>query len=262
MDLGLSDSAVLVSGGASHIGRMIVLGFAAEGARLAIVDLDRERATVTAAEAEAAGAPSVVVVGADLGDHEEATAACEEAERQLGGIDVLAANVGWNRPGFFLDYEPEIWPKINDVNLTSCMSCVRALLPGMVERRRGAIVATTSMAAFGEARQSVYAAAKAGLIGFMRSLAKEYGRYGIRANLVAPGLVLPEGASGLGTESVWHHQAEVMNESQTEYVVRATPMKRLTQPQDIADSVLFLASERARQVTGQTIAVAGGFGGG
>ncbi|MBS1889207.1 MAG: SDR family oxidoreductase [Actinobacteria bacterium] len=262
MDLGLAEARVMVTGGASHIGRAIVLGFAGEGARITIVDRDQSRASETAAEALAAGAPEAGVVAADLGEHEEAVAACAEAESRMGGVDVLAANVGWNQPGFFLDYEPEIWPKIIDVNLSSCMSCVRALLPGMMERRRGAIVATTSMAAFGEARQSVYAAAKAGLVGFARSVAKEYGRYGVRANLVAPGLVIPGDDSGLGSDSMWQHQKDLMNDEQVDYVRKLTPVRRLSEPRDIADAVLFLASDRARQVTGQTVSVAGGFGGG
>ncbi|MBS1862088.1 MAG: SDR family oxidoreductase [Actinobacteria bacterium] len=261
MDLGLEGARVVVTGGASHIGRAIVLGFAAEGARITIVDRDRARAEETAAEALAAGAGEAGTVGADLGEHEEAVAACREAEARMGGVDVLAANVGWNQPGFFLDYEPEIWPKVIDVNLTSCMSCARAVLPGMMERRRGAIVATTSMAAFGEARQSVYAAAKAGLVGFARSLAKEYGRYGVRANLVAPGLVIPAGEAAIGSGSMWQHQKDLMNEEQVDYVRRLTPTRQLSEPRDIADAVVFLASERARQVTGQTISVAGGFGG-
>jgi 2-hydroxycyclohexanecarboxyl-CoA dehydrogenase len=261
MDLGLKDARVIVTGGASHIGRAIALGFAAEGARVAIVDRDEPRARATAEEAVAAGAPDAHAIVADLGDHAAATAATEEAAHLLAGADVLAANVGWNQPGFFLDYEPEIWPKVLDVNLQSCMSCVRALLPAMIDQRSGSIVATTSMAAFGEARQSVYAAAKAGLVGFAKSLAKEYGRYGVRANLVSPGLVIPDDDTDLGADSMWHDQLKLMNEEQTAWVEKATPLRRLSRPTDIADAVLYLASDRARQVTGQTVSVAGGFGG-
>jgi 2-hydroxycyclohexanecarboxyl-CoA dehydrogenase len=261
MDLGLKDARVIVTGGASHIGRAIVLGFAAEGARVAIVDRDEPRARATAEEALAGGAADAHAIAADLGDHAAATTAAEEAAHLLAGVDVLAANVGWNKPGFFLDYEPEIWPKVLDVNLQSCMSCVRAVLPSMIEQRSGAIVATTSMAAFGEARQSVYAAAKAGLVGFARSVAKEYGRYGVRANLVSPGLVIPDDDADLGADSMWHEQKKLMNDEQVAYVERGTPLRRLSRPSDIADAVLFLASDRARQVTGQTVSVAGGFGG-
>ena len=159
METGLAGSGVLVVGGASHIGRSIVHAFAAEGARVAIIDLDTERAETTAAEARALGAKDVAVFAADVTDHAAATRACAEADARLGGVDVLVTNVGGHQPNFFLDYPPEKWAHVLNLNLTSCMSCVSAVLPGMVERRRGAIVSTVSTASFGEPRQSVYGAA-------------------------------------------------------------------------------------------------------
>jgi NAD(P)-dependent dehydrogenase (short-subunit alcohol dehydrogenase family) len=139
------------------------------------------------------------------------------------------------------------------------MTCTRAVLPAMIEQRRGAIVAIASTAAFGEPRQSIYAGAKAGVVGFIRTIAQEYGRHGVRANLVAPGLVVPEqGAIGAG--SLWQDREKIMNDEQVDYVRRGTPLRRLSSAEDIARSVAFLASERAaRQLTGQLITVAGGF---
>jgi NAD(P)-dependent dehydrogenase (short-subunit alcohol dehydrogenase family) len=256
---GLTDAGVLVVGGASHIGRAIVHGFAREHARIVIVDLDEERAEATAAEAEVLGSERPAVFKADVTDHAQTVHACTLAEAALKGVDVLITNVGGHQPNFFLDYPPEQWSHVINLNLTSAMSCVSAVLPGMVARRRGAIVSTISTANFGEPRQSVYGAAKAGVVAFMRTIALEYGRYGIRANMVSPGLVLPENNEGLGSHSVWHRQDAIMSDQQVAYVVRNTPLQRLSTPEDIADSVLFLASEKARQLTGQHIVVSGGF---
>jgi len=260
MDLGLKHKSVIVTGGASHIGQAIVFAFAGEGARLAIIDKDSAQAERTAVEAKQRGAPYVTVVSADLTSHGAADEACQHAMQQLGGIDVLAANVGANWPKFFLETPPDSWDQLLHLNLSAAMSCVRAVLPRMIEQRRGSIVATASTAAFGEPRQSVYAAAKAGVVAFMKTIALEYGRYGVRANLVAPGLVLPDEKEELGAESIWRDRNSIMNDAQTEYVVRNTPLRRLSRPQDIANSVLFLASdETGRQLTGQMLTVSGGF---
>lgn len=251
---------MIVTGGASHIGQAIVFAFASEGARLAIIDKDIAQAEQTAAESKHRGASFVTVVGADLTDHGAADAACRDAMRQIGGIDILAANVGANRPRFFLETPPDTWDYLLHLNLGAAMSCIRAVLPRMIEQRRGSIVATASTAAFGEPRHSVYAAAKAGVVAFVRTIALEYGRYGIRANLVAPGLVLRDEKEELGAESIWRDRNSIMNETQTEYVVRNTPLRRLSRPEDIAGSVLFLASEETgRQLTGQMLTVSGGF---
>src|SRR5581483_5645828 len=260
MELGVADKAVVVTGGASHIGRAIVLGFAAERARIAIIDRDTGQAGRTAETARARGAPLVRVIGADLTDHHEADRACREAIRDLGGIDILAANVGGNRPQFFLETPPESWDHLLHLNLSAAMSCVRAVLPAMMRQGGGSIVATASTAAFGEPRQSVYAAAKAGVVAFIRTIALEYGRNGIRANLVAPGLTLPEQGAALGEQSLWNNRAAIMNDAQVDYVVKNTPLRRLQKAEDIANAVAFLASDKvSRQITGQMLTVSGGF---
>jgi NAD(P)-dependent dehydrogenase (short-subunit alcohol dehydrogenase family) len=179
---------------------------------------------------------------------------------RLGGVDVLVTNVGYNHPDFFLNTPPETWDPLLSVNLTAVMAATRAVLPTMVEQGGGAIVSTASTAAFGEPRQGVYAAAKAGVVAFIRTIALEYGRHGVRANLVAPGLTLPEDATTLGEQSLWRERESVMNAAQVDYVVKSTPLRRLPQAEDIANAVGFLSSERAaRQITGQLITVAGGF---
>jgi NAD(P)-dependent dehydrogenase (short-subunit alcohol dehydrogenase family) len=260
MDLGLTDARVVVTGGASHIGRAIVLALAREGAAIAIIDRDEAQARRTAEAASAAGRYEVRVVRADVGDRQVAHDACAEAVALLGGVDVLVSNVGYNHPDFFLHMDPSAWDDLLAVNLTAAMACTRAVLPAMIAQSHGAIVATASTAAFGEARQSVYAAAKAGVVAFMRTIALEYGRNGVRANMVAPGLTLPDDPATLGDASLWQNRAAIMNDAQVDYVIRNTPLRRLPKAEDIANAVAFLASDRvARQVTGQLITVAGGF---
>lgn len=260
MDLGLKDARIIVTGGASHIGQAIVFALAGERARIAIIDKDEKQARLTAAEAERHTGHPVPVVAADVGDQQAAENACRAAIGALGGIDVLVTNVGYNHPAFFLETPPESWDRLLAVNLTSVMSCTRVVLPKMVEQSRGAIVSTASTAAYGEPRQGVYAAAKAGVVAFIRTIALEYGRFGIRANLVAPGLTLPETPDALGAESLWNDRDAIMNDAQIDYVVKNTPLRRLPKANDIANAVTFLASDRcARQITGQLIAVAGGF---
>jgi NAD(P)-dependent dehydrogenase (short-subunit alcohol dehydrogenase family) len=257
--LELAGARVVITGGASNIGRAIAHGFAEEGAQLAILDRDVERAEATSAEARARGAACARVFAVDLLDRAASRDAIAAALGALGGVDVLVANVGANKPTFFLETPEDSWSELVELNLVSCMTCTRAVLPTMIAQRRGSIVATASTAAFGEPRQGVYAAAKAGVIGFVRTIAQEYGRYRIRANVVAPGLVVPE-PSAIGAGSLWRDRASVMNDEQVEYVKRGTPLRRLSTAEDIASSVLFLASERTgRQLTGQLITVAGGF---
>jgi NAD(P)-dependent dehydrogenase (short-subunit alcohol dehydrogenase family) len=260
VDLALRDQAVIVTGGGSNIGRAIVLGFARERARIVIIDRDVAQSERTAGRARAIGAAFVEVVEADLASHDAADAACRRAMDLLGGVDVLVANVGGNRPNFFLETPPESWDDLLHLNLSATMSCARAVLPAMMAKRGGSIVATASTAAFGEPRQGVYAAAKAGVVAFVRTLALEYGRYGVRANLVAPGLVIPDDPDTIGEQSLWQDRQSIMNDAQVEYVLRNTPLRRLSEAADIANAVLFLASNATgRQLTGQMLTVSGGF---
>ena len=212
-----------MTGGASHIGQEIVWALAAEGAHIAIVDRDERQAERTMQEGERRGGKFAGVFAADVGERGQAEAACATAMEQLGGINVLVTNVGYNHPDFFLNIDPGTWDRLLAVNLGSVMSCVHSVLPAMVRQGHGAIVATASTAAFGEQRQSVYAAAKAGVVAFIRTIALEYGRNGIRANLVAPGLTLPESDAALGAQSLWHDRDAIMNDAQVDYVVQQHP---------------------------------------
>ncbi|MEV0627825.1 SDR family NAD(P)-dependent oxidoreductase [Nonomuraea wenchangensis] len=262
MDLGLAGARVLVTGGASNIGRGIVHGFAAEGARIAICDLDGEQAARVRGEALERGAAAAEVVQGDLAGEGAATRAVARVLELWGGIDALVSNAGISIPGFIAEHTDRTqWQRTFEVNLFAAIEGTQAALAPMREAGAGALVYIASDAAFGEIRQGVYGASKAGIVALARTTAKEHGRHGVRANVVCPGLVIPQGPEAVGATSLWAGgQDAIFNERQVEHMLKATPLRRLTTAEDIAGAVLWLASPTAaRQVTGQVISVSGGY---
>ena len=257
MDLGLRDHVVIVTGGASNIGRAISFEFAREGAAVALFDRDAAMAERTASEIRAEGgnaAPYVV----DLTDVDATAAAAAAVEADHGPVAVLVNNVGWNgHAEFFLDLAPERWEQAYRLNLFPTFNATRAVLPKMVDRREGSIVSISSDAGFGEFRMGDYGAMKAGVMAFMRTIAKEYGRYGIRANSVCPGLVLPN-PDDIGAESLWQQDIG-MGEREVANITSGIPLRRRSEAVDIAWAVVMLSSAQARQLTGQVLSVSGGF---
>jgi NAD(P)-dependent dehydrogenase (short-subunit alcohol dehydrogenase family) len=262
MDLGLDGARVLVTGGASNIGRGIVHGFAAEGARLVICDVDGEQAEKVRAEALERGAAAAEVAREDLTTEGSGTRAVDAVVRRWGGIDALVNNAGWSVPGFIAeDTDRARWQRTIEINLFSAIDCTQAALARMREAGSGSIVFISSDAAFGEIRQGVYGTAKAGLIALARTVAKEHGRHGVRSNVVCPGLVLPESPGAVGATSLWAAgQDSVFDEKQIESIRKVLPLRRLTTAGDVANAVTWVSSERvARQVTGQVFSVSGGY---
>jgi 2-hydroxycyclohexanecarboxyl-CoA dehydrogenase len=262
MDLGLRDARVLVTGGASNIGRGIAHGFAAEGARLVIADIDADQAAKVRAEALELGASAAEVAAADLTADGAGDLVVGLLTGKWGGIDVLVNNAGWSVPGFIAeDTDRARWQRLVEVNLFSAISCTQAAIGPMRAAGRGSIVFIASDAAFGEIRQGVYGATKASLLALARTVAKEHGRHGIRSNVVCPGLVIPESADAVGAASLWAGgQDAIFDDKQIDYMRKGTPLRRLTTAQDIACAVAWVSSERAaRQVTGQVFSVSGGF---
>lgn len=257
MDLDLSGKVVVVTGGASNIGRAIAGEFAREGSVVAILDRDVAQTARTVADIARDGGKARGY-DLDVTDVAATQTTIDAVERDLGAIDVLVNNVGWNgKAEFFLKLGPERWRQAFQLNLFSTLNVTHAVLPRMVGRRRGAIVSIASDAAFGEFRMADYGAMKAGVLAFTRTIAKEYGRYGIRANAVAPGLVLPA-PDTIGEGSLW--QADIgMGPKEVQNIESGIPLRRRSEAVDIAWSVLFFASERARQLTGQVVSVSGGF---
>ena len=147
------------------------------------------------------------------------------------------------------------------MNFYTAIACTQAAIPPMRAAGAGAIVFIASDAAFGQIRQGIYGATKAALIALARTTAREHGRHGIRANVVCPGLVLPESPDAVGSDSLWAvGQDAVFNDQQIDYLKKDTPLRRLTTAADIANTVTWIASDRAaRQVTGQVLSVSGGY---
>ena len=257
--LGLAGASAIVTGGASNIGRAITLALAAEGAHVSMLDIDADQARRTAAEADGLTG-TVTVVPCDTTEPAQVDAAVTTVVDRSQRIDVLVNNVGWSRPAWFADVTLEEMDKAVRVNLMSTIYCTRAVLSTMRAQGRGAIVSVASDAAFGELRSSVYGAAKGGVISFTKGLAREAGRDGVRLNVVAPGLVLPSGPEASRPDSLWSDgEDEVMDDRGRHDILRSIPLRRLTAPEDVAGSVLYLASHRlAAQVTGQVISVSGG----
>ena len=257
MDLGLAGKSVIVTGGASNIGRAISQAFAAEQAIVSILDRDAKQLQRTVADIRAAGGDAAGFE-LDVTDSQATASIIARVEQERGPVAVLVNNVGWNGDArFFLDLTPERWDKAYRLNLFPTFNVTHAVLPAMVERREGSIVSIASDAAFGEYRMADYGAMKAGVLAFTRTIAKEYGRFGIRANAVAPGLVLPDSAD-IGEGSLWSADIN-FGEKEVRNIEAGIPLRRLTEAADIAWSVLFFASERARQLTGQVVSVSGGF---
>jgi 2-hydroxycyclohexanecarboxyl-CoA dehydrogenase len=262
MDLGLGNARVVVTGGASNIGRGIVHGFAAEGSRIVLCDVDGEQAEKVRGEALERGAAAVEPAVADLTVPGAAEEAIGLAVERWGGIDVLVNNAGWSVPGFIAsDTDRAKWQRTVEVNLFTAIAATQAALGPMKGQASGSIVFIASEAAFGQIRQGVYGATKAAVVALARTTAREHGRHGIRSNIVCPGLVVPEGPEAVGARSLWAVGEEnVFDQKQTDYLLKDTPLRRLTSAEDIANAVLWLSSDRAaRQVTGQLISVSGGY---
>lgn len=260
MDLGLKDRSVVVTGGGSNIGRAIVLAFAREGARITIGDIDPAQAEKTAEQARASGAGGVQVVATDVTDLAQVQAMFDAAAERFGPVDTLVNNVGWDQLMFFTQTTPEFWQKVIQINYVGVLNCTRVALQAMVGRG-GAIVSIGSDASRqGEPREAVYGGIKAAISSFMKTIAKEHGRHGIRCNVVCPGLTLPEAEGDVGGTSMWSDPSGMFTPEQVEKIAKALPLKKVGRPADVANAVLFFASPvAAGHVTGQVLSVSGGY---
>ena len=256
MDLGLKNKLVVVTGGGSNIGRAIATTLSSEGANVVIAELDVAQGEDAAREIrEAGGKASVCAL--DVTDPDAARAAVEAVAAEHGGIDVWVNNVGWDEQHRFTDTDPAFWERVISINYRSVLVCVAAVLPHMRERGHGVIVNLGSDAGrIGEPYEAVYSGAKAGVISFSKAVAKEEGPKGIRVNVVCPGLT-PSAPELVGTNSMW--TAAMMTDEQLEKAKRFYPLRRLGTPDDVAQAVAFLASDRASFITGQTLSVSGGY---
>ncbi|WP_193182236.1 3-oxoacyl-[acyl-carrier-protein] reductase [Nisaea sediminum] len=239
----LDGKSALVTGASGGIGNAIAKALHAQGAE---VVLSGTREAALQALADELGSRAHVVT-ANLGDAESVAALAKTAEEVASdGIDILINNAGVTKDGLMLRMKDEDWESVLNVNLTSGFRLSRALLRGMMKRRWGRIVGISSIVgATGNPGQANYAASKAGMVGFTKSLAQEVANRGITANIVAPGFIKTA-------------MTDVLDEAQHEKLLAGVPAGRLGTPEDIAASVVYLASEEAAYVTGATIHVNGG----
>jgi 2-hydroxycyclohexanecarboxyl-CoA dehydrogenase len=262
MNLDLAGKSVIVTGGGSNIGRAISLAFAREGAHLTIADIDEGQGKKVVAEAERDGAASAAVHRTDVTVWESVQALVRSVEERHGRVDVLVNNVGWTHDRLFVEKTRDEWQKEIQLNLWGMINCTRAVLDGMIARQSGAIVSMGSDAGrMGEFREAVYGACKAGVIALSKSLAREVGRHGIRLNVVCPGMTIPESDEEFGSLSMW--AAETNRAWNTPEMrarmAKAYPLRRVGRPEDVTGAVLFLASDAAAFITGQTLSVSGGY---
>lgn len=261
VDLEFQGKSVVVTGAGSNIGRAVALTFAREGAALTLGDIDQEQTERVAEQATIAGAPSAQFVRTDVTDLAQVEELIGAANDEHGGVDVLVNCVGWDKLMYFTDTEPELWQRIIDINYVGVLNCTRVALQYMIPQEGGSIVSISSDASRqGEPREAVYGGVKAAINSFMKTIAKENGRAGIRCNVVCPGVTIPEDDEEVGETSMWRDKDSMFTPEQLDKVARALPLRKVGRPQDIANAVLFLASDAvAGHVTGQVLSVSGGY---
>ncbi len=257
--LGLAGKTVIVTGGNSNIGRGITLGFAEQGANVVVAARDEAQAQKVLQAANALGG-NTIFIKTDVTDLDAVQAMVKQTLDKFGKIDILVNNVGWDVPEFFVKTNPARWDKLINVNYRSDLNTLTAVLPHMVERKYGKIVNIGSAAArIGEFKEGVYAGCKAAVIALSKTLAREYGRYGININVVCPALIIPDSMDEVSSGSLWSEAFESNSVPDREMASKLYPLRRLGKPHDIANAVLFMASDRASYMTGQTISVDGGY---
>lgn len=264
MDLGLAGKTVIVTGGASNIGRAIVLSFAQEGANVVLADIDLPQAEKTAGDASALKAGGrTLVVRCDVTRMDQVEGVVKRALAEFGQVHALVNNVGWANLAFFLEEPREVMEREVAINFWGVVNGCGAVLPHMVERKSGHVVNISSDAGrMGEFKQAIYAGCKAGVIGLSKTIAREVGRYGVTINVVCPGTTVPQGPQDIGEKSMWSPDSPVgavFTPERLPEFARAYALRKLGKPQDVANMVVFLASDRASHITGQTISVDGGY---
>ncbi|MEN9383897.1 MAG: 2-hydroxycyclohexanecarboxyl-CoA dehydrogenase [Pseudomonadota bacterium] len=247
----LQNKTAIVTGGGGGIGGATCRRFAAEGAQVAVFDMNLEAAQKVAADIVAAGGKAAAFK-CDITDRGQVDAAVAAVEAQLGPVDVLVNNAGWDVFKPFVKTVPAEWERLIAINLTGALHMLHAVLPGMAERKQGRIVNIASDAARGgSSGEAVYSACKGGLVALSKTLAREHARHNITVNVVCPGPT--DTALLAGVAEGARDPAKLIEAFRS-----AIPLGRLGQPDDLASAIAFFGSDDASFITGQVISVSGG----
>ena len=246
-----TDRTVVVTGGGGGIGTAVCTSFAEEGAKVAVLDRN-ESAALSTAEAITNAGGTAIAIGCDITERSSVDAGIARVNSELGTIDTLVNNAGWDLFVPFVETQPEDWSRLIDINLIGALHMHHAVIPGMIENGVGRIVNVSSDAArVGSSGEAVYAACKAGMVALSKTLAREHSRHNITFNVVCPG---PTDTALLATVT----DAAANPEKLREAFRRSIPIGRLGHPEDLAGAILFFASDAASFVTGQVLSVSGG----
>lgn len=238
----------LVTGAGSGIGRATARALAAGGAAVTVADLDGARARAVAAEIGQAGGRGRAVE-VDVTRTASVRAVVAEVLEELGRVDVLVSNAGWDRISPFLETDEQLWDQVINVNFRGHLACLHAVLPSMIAQGDGRVVIVASDAGrVGSSGEAVYSGAKGAAIAFMKAAAREVARQGVTVNCVAPGL----------TDTAMLAGVREGNERLFDAITRSIPVGRVGTPEEVASAIAYLASPEARYITGQTLSVDGG----
>jgi 2-hydroxycyclohexanecarboxyl-CoA dehydrogenase len=270
MELGLKGKTMIVTGGGSNIGRGIVLLATKEGCNVVNAEISEKHGPKVAQEASALGGGGKTIwVKTDVTNFESVQAMVERTLKEFGKIDILVNNVGWTYDRLFVEKKREEWEKEIALNYWSDINCIQAVLPHMIEKKYGRVIGISSDAGrMGEFREAVYAGCKAGVIALSKSLAKENAQYGITFNVVSLSVTVPEkledaselsmhAPGGFGYD--FAQKIPDLHKKMMGAYPLAKAYNRLGRPEDIANTVLFFASDAACWITGQVLSVNGGF---
>jgi len=242
----LKDKNAIVTGAGQGIGRSITLKLAQEGADVVIAEVNADTGAQTAKEVEALGRKALFI-SVDVANQKQVQAMVEQVLKAWKGIDILVNNAGFDRPGHLLKVKEEDWDAVLGVHLKGTLNCIQAVAPHMIEKGYGKIVNLSSVwGKRGAVSEISYSSAKAGIIGLTKSVARELGRYQINVNAILPGLIL--------TPTI-----AKMAEKYQNMIIENTPLRRIGQPEEVANVVAFLVSDEASFVTGAMVEVSGGW---
>ncbi|MCZ2291935.1 MAG: SDR family oxidoreductase [Burkholderiales bacterium] len=241
----LKNKLAVVTGAASGIGRATATALAAAGAKVIVADIAAEPGEKAASELRAAG-HQAEYLGVDMTSNDSINAFAEALKARHGNADILVNAAGWGRTAPFWEGTPDFWDKVIALNFVGPMTLAKALLPAMIERKAGKIINVSSDAGrVGSLGETVYSGAKGGLIAFTKALAREVARYGINVNCVCPG---PTDTPLMAA----------VPDKVKDALTKAIPMRRLGQPQEVADAIVFFSGPGSDFITGQVLSVSGG----